>query len=333
MTKCLIIGSGIVGLTTAYELNKTGHQVTIIDNQSTGQASKSAAGIMFPLNPWKNTKYMQDLCISGHEQYNNFFNTLSIKDKREINFEKKNLLIFGNDIESAKNWYMEKPVINSSYIKKNLNSREKFIKEFHKNFLEIENINTLDPRKLINFLRNALLKNNVEFKKSKIEKLDSFLRKPSNNKYEFIILCAGVWSNHILGNKNIRLKPIKGQLLHFKTREKLIDNVLLYNNYYIIPRRDNRIVVGATIEDVGFDENITSSAKIFLEKSVSEIFSGSVEMLSLEQTYGFRPYSDKEDPYINIDIKNERLIYNFGHYRYGILTAISSAKIVKKLIS
>ena len=333
MTKCLIIGSGIVGLTTAYELNKTGHQVTIIDNQSTGQASKSAAGIMFPLNPWKNTKYMQDLCISGHEQYNNFFNTLSIEDKKEINFEKKNLLIFGNDIESAKNWYDEKPAINSSYIKGNLNSREKFIKGSHKDFLEIKNINILDPRKLINFLRKALFKNNVEFKNSKIEKLDSFLRKPLNNKYEFIILCAGVWSNHILGNKNIRLKPIKGQLLHFKTREKLIDNVLLYNNYYIIPRRDNRIVVGATIEDVGFDENTTSSAKIFLEKSVSEIFSCSVEMLSLEQTYGFRPYSDKEDPYINIDIKNERLIYNFGHYRYGILTAISSAKIVKKLIS
>ena len=141
MTKCLIIGSGIVGLTTAYELNKTGHQVTIIDNQSTGQASKSAAGIMFPLNPWKNTKYMQDLCISGHEQYNNFFNTLSIEDKREINFEKKNLLIFGNDIESAKNWYDEKPAINSSYIKGNLNSREKFIKGSHKDFLEIKNIN------------------------------------------------------------------------------------------------------------------------------------------------------------------------------------------------
>ena len=47
MTKCLIIGSGIIGLTTAYELSKAGHRVTIIDNDKNGKASKSAAGLLF----------------------------------------------------------------------------------------------------------------------------------------------------------------------------------------------------------------------------------------------------------------------------------------------
>ena len=49
MTKCLIIGSGIVGLITAYELKNSGCDVTIIDKQKPGQASMSAAGILFPL--------------------------------------------------------------------------------------------------------------------------------------------------------------------------------------------------------------------------------------------------------------------------------------------
>ena len=37
-------------------------------------------------------------------------------------------------------------------------------------------------------------------------------------------------------------------------------------------------------------------------------------------------------PYIKNDKQNKRIIYNFGHYRYGILTAIPSAKMVKKLM-
>ena len=50
MTECLIIGSGIVGLVTAYELRKSGCKITVIESQRSGQASKSAAGILFPIN-------------------------------------------------------------------------------------------------------------------------------------------------------------------------------------------------------------------------------------------------------------------------------------------
>ena len=69
MTNCLIIGSGLVGLSTAYELQNSGFNITVVDNENDGQASKAAAGLLFPLSPWKNSKYMQDLCISGHQEY------------------------------------------------------------------------------------------------------------------------------------------------------------------------------------------------------------------------------------------------------------------------
>ena len=56
MTECLIIGSGIVGLITAYELRKSGCKITVIESRRSGQASKSAAGILFPINPWEKKK-------------------------------------------------------------------------------------------------------------------------------------------------------------------------------------------------------------------------------------------------------------------------------------
>ena len=92
MTECLIIGSGIVGLVTAYELRKSGCKITVIESQRSGQASKSAAGILFPINPWENKKNMQDLCIAGHKEYNLFFNYFSKKEQDKIGLEKKDLL-------------------------------------------------------------------------------------------------------------------------------------------------------------------------------------------------------------------------------------------------
>ena len=89
MTECLIIGAGIVGLSTAYELKKQGYKVTVIDGDKIGKSSQSAAGILFPLSPWENSKYMQNLCISGHNEYNIFYKNLNLQDKKKSILRKK----------------------------------------------------------------------------------------------------------------------------------------------------------------------------------------------------------------------------------------------------
>ena len=157
--------------------------------------------------------------------------------------------------------------------------------------------------------------------------LDAFVE-PILNKFSFFILAV-----FFRCMENIKMKPIKGQLLHIKTNKKLINNILIYKNYYIVQREDNEIVVGATLEDVGFDTDLTESGKNFLEECLSDLLLERVETSNLEQTFGFRPYADKNEPYVSLDPNNKKIIYNFGHYRYGILTAIPSAQIVKRLVS
>ncbi len=333
MTECLIIGSGIVGLITAYELRKSGCKITVIESQKSGQASKSAAGILFPINPWENKKNMQDLCIAGHKEYNLFFDYFTKQEQEKIGFEKKNLLLFGEKIDLAKKWYNDRKDIKSKFNNKKVNTIEKNIKEHYKDFLKISDINVINPEKFIIFLKNLLLKDGVKFSEEKVEKLDLFLKNKSSSSYDYIIISAGVWSKNILDKKNIELKPIKGQLLHIKSKKKLMENILIYKNCYIFQKKDNEIIIGSTLEDVGFESGITVSAKDYLMKSLSDLFLDKFDIVSLKQTYGFRPYSNQEEPYVCLDSNNPRVIYNFGHYRYGILTAIPSAKIVNKLIN
>ena len=333
MTECLIIGAGIVGLSTAYELKKQGYKVTVIDGDKIGKSSQSAAGILFPLSPWENSKYMQNLCISGHNEYNIFYKNLNLQDKKKISFEKKNLIIFGKNINLARNWYKKNNFVDSNYYDNKLNLIEKNIKEVYKNYLVVKNINILNPLSLINFYKEKLKNLGVIFKKDNIYRIHDFVDFPENHIYDFIIVTAGSWSNEIINKKDIKIKPIKGQLLHFKTKEKLINNIILFDDYYIMQRHNNNIIVGATIEDVGFNSNITKEAKNYLKEAISRIFLKAIYIGDLTHTFGFRPYSINDKPYINVDSINNRIIYNFGHYRYGILTSIASAKMVKNLIT
>ncbi len=333
MTECLIIGAGIVGLSTAYELKKQGYKVTVIDGDKIGKSSQSAAGILFPLSPWENSKYMQNLCISGHNEYNIFYKNLNLQEKKKISFEKKNLIIFGKNINLARNWYKKNNFVDSNYYDNKLNLIEKNIKEVYKNYLVVKNINILNPLSLINFYKEKLKNLGVIFKKDNIYHIHDFVDFPENHIYDFIIVTAGSWSNEIINKKDIKIKPIKGQLLHFKTKEKLINNIILFDDYYIMQRHNNNIIVGATIEDVGFNSNITKEAKNYLKEAISRIFLKAIYIGELTHTFGFRPYSINDKPYINVDSINNRIIYNFGHYRYGILTSIVSAKMVKNLIT
>ena len=332
MIKCLIIGAGIVGLTTAIELEKNGYDVTIIDAKKEGRASNAAAGIMLSLSPWENSKKMQDLCASGQQEYSKFFNTMSYEDKKIISYDKKNILIFGDNLERSKKWYHKDNYIESNFFEKKLNTVEENIRGEYENYLKVKGIYIIDPVSLILYYKKKLKQKNIKFIKEDIKEIHNYVNLKKNKYYDFFIVTAGTWSNEILKNDKIILKPVKGQLINIKTSKKIIDNVLFYNDYYLIPKGDTNLIVGATVEDVGFDNNITKEANSYLLKSLSEIFSSELSISNITQSYGFRPYTNTDAPYIKNDKQNKRIIYNFGHYRYGILTAIPSAKIVKNLM-
>ena len=332
MTNCLVIGAGIVGMTTALKLAENGKNVTILDCKNKGQASNNAGGILFPLSPWNDSKFMQELCISGHDEYNKLFLRLSGDKKKSINFTKSNILIFGKNLISASIWYRNNNFVEIEYNDGRISNKEENIITNHKESITIKDINLVDPRKLSEFLHKELKNKNASFIQMKVEDLNLFLKHPENNKYDFIIVSAGAWSNEVLNDKKVFLKPIKGQTMLFRTNKKIISNTLLFDDLYIIPRGDNKFLIGSTLEDVGFDESISNEAKSIFDHALSKLFSPSIKILEKEYFFGFRPFANQK-PYICKSKNNERVIYNFGHYRYGILTAIASAKIVDSMVS
>jgi glycine oxidase len=139
-----------------------------------------------------------------------------------------------------------------------------------------------------------------------------------------VVLAAGAWSAQLAG---VRVHPVKGQVLHLRTREgapPLARRQIHTPRCYVVPRRDGRVVVGATSEEKGFDTSVDAGAVHRLLEAAWEVLPDVWELEFVQVIAGLRPATPDNRPLIGrVD---ERVIHATGHYRNGILLAPLTAQ-------
>ncbi|MDX8398845.1 MAG: FAD-dependent oxidoreductase, partial [Gallionellaceae bacterium] len=144
------------------------------------------------------------------------------------------------------------------------------------------------------------------------------------------ILTAGAWSKQVLGQHALQLdiKPIRGQMLLFKFPEPPVRHIVLQGDLYLIPRRDGHLLVGSTLEDVGFDKSITPAAHDSLRQRAEAVLPSLRDMPLAQHWAGLRPASPHNLPTIGRHPRLHNLFLNSGHFRYGVTMAIASVEIL-----
>ena len=147
---------------------------------------------------------------------------------------------------------------------------------------------------------------------------------------DYYIVCAGAWSKEILGVHRLKLEitPIKGQMLLFKFDKPPIRTIVVQGDLYIIPRQDGHLLVGSTLENVGFDKQITISARDYLLNRAQSILPELGRMPIIQHWSGLRPGSPNNIPTIGRHPNIRNLFINCGHFRYGVTMAPASAEIL-----
>jgi glycine oxidase len=143
------------------------------------------------------------------------------------------------------------------------------------------------------------------------------------------IVAAGAWSKKLLGEYalNMDIRPIRGQILLFKFETPPFRHILLKQDLYLIPRRDGHVLVGSTLEDVGFDKSTTIAARDNLLKRIREIFPN-WQNNPIQHWAGFRPGSPDNIPTIGRHPHLANLYANSGHFRYGVTMSLASAELL-----
>jgi glycine oxidase len=154
---------------------------------------------------------------------------------------------------------------------------------------------------------------------------------------DIVVVAAGAWSRDLPGLPAAAVppvRPVKGQMLALRMdpAQPLLRHVVWAPKCYLVPRRDGRLIVGATTEERGWDEQLTAGGVLALLEAAWRAVPG-VEELPLDEMWvGFRPGSRDDAPILGTVAGVDGLVLATGHHRNGILLAPVTADAIARLV-
>jgi len=151
-----------------------------------------------------------------------------------------------------------------------------------------------------------------------------------------VILAAGAWAARkrlLPENIEVPVRPLKGQSLALRARQSALatSHIVWTEQVHIAPKADGRLIVGATVEECGFETSITAGGIFALLDGVRRALP-SVEEMQVEAVWsGFRPASEDDAPILGVT-SVPGLLLAVGHHRNGILLAPATADAITRLV-
>lgn len=347
----LIIGGGVIGLSIARELNKNGVvRITVVDRRATGaEASWAAAGMLAPNIETDTSEDFHRFGTEALDMYPDFADELFAETGVDIELDRSGTLCLAfNESESTE--------LAETF-------RRQKLRDVPVEYLSGDDVRRLEPlvsrsahdallypadwqvenRKLMSALRTFAERSGVRI----VENLDvselivdgakvlGVKTAVGEMRADITILATGAWTSLIkIGDAFIpgSVKPIRGQMISFESEARRISRVIYSPRGYVVPRADGRVLVGATVEDVGFDKSVTTEGIESLRMAGGEIIPRLGDLEITEQWAGLRPFAADGLPILG-DIPGYRNgLIATAHYRNGILLAPKTAEIVTKKI-
>ncbi len=151
-----------------------------------------------------------------------------------------------------------------------------------------------------------------------------------------VVLAAGAWSGQVEWlpeRARPPVRPVKGQILELRARDGAApcERIVASERVYLVPRPDGRLIVGATVEEQGFDTAVTAGGVHELLREAYRLLPEVAEMELVEATAGLRPGTPDNLPLVGVS-GVDGLLWATGHFRNGILLAPLAADTIAHLL-
>ena len=344
LTDILIVGGGVIGMLTARELSLAGMKVTIVEQGKAGQESSWAGGgIISPLYPWRYDDSVSALAQWGQAFYPELTEEIRSVSDLDAELIQNGLLMIDDEYEAASSW-AKKWQSNLQHIdSKDIYELEPELSPELVNdrkAIWMPDVRQVRNPRLVKATKKYLLKQGVRFlEQTEVtgfiqneHKIAGVTTSTGDIGADKVLIAGGAWSANLLKNKGIKVAPVKGQMILFKTEPDKIKRITLSKDRYVIPRRDGRVLVGSTLEHTGFDKTTTQSAREELMQEAFRIAPCLKDAKVEHHWAGLRPGSTDGIPYICSVPEVEGLYLNAGHYRNGVVLAPASARLAADMI-
>ncbi len=320
----IVIGAGSLGLATAAALLQGGARVTLLERGQTGRESSWAGGgILSPLCPWDYSEEVTRLALRGMDLFEGFADTLHRNTGIDPEYQRCGMQVLPPfDLHAAQQWCAAHGMrleqrADALFLPDVAQARNPRLMQALRARVEQLGGRIVEGCEVRQFVASD----------SEVMRLETSRGDFSADEY---IVTAGAWSLPLLGGHALHadIRPMRGQMLLFKFAAPPLPHIVLQKDLYLIPRLDGHLLVGSTVEDVGFDKSTTAAARGMLQQRAAAILPALQDMSVVQHWAGLRPGSPGNIPVIGRHPRLRNVYLNGGHFRYGVTMTPASVEIL-----
>ncbi len=339
----IVIGAGIIGAAIAEELAFRGARVTVLDMRSPGRgASQASAGLLAPYSEARAHPALLDLCTESLDLYDEFVRNVRERSGLAVQYGRDGTVEVALTEDEATRlrdthaWLQARHVESQWLEPGGLRELEPAVTSDAVGALLVAAQGFVGAGSLVRALVQSARLQGAEFESPveavRVEPLGDGIEVRSDARRllaDAVVVAAGPWSSRlrIAGHAALPVRPIRGQLVQLTwAGDGLPTRPIWGSRVYTVPWRPDTLLVGATVEDVGFDERSTVAGVHDLLGGVGELLPGSWQGAVAEVRVGLRPATGDGLPLLGPLPSDGRIHLATGHYRNGVLLAPLTAR-------
>jgi len=341
----LVVGAGVIGLSTARELSTRGCRVTVVSRDEPGSGASAVSAGMLELHyPHPIPEPLVPLCEYSRSLYDGLARDLRAETGMDISLDTSGTIAVALSMEEASGLEAQAAAIPQSRL---LPDPEEW-KELEPGLgpgiraaLLLPDDHHVSPRRLCSALLLSCERRGVSIVRgvtvrsvlAREGKAEGVETSAGPMKAGCTVLAAGSWAGGIAGLPGpLPVRPVRGQILSLEMRN-LPRHVIQHQKVYLVPRPyEGRLAVGATVEEAGFDDRPTAGAAAGLATEGTRLFPSLADARFVALEVGLRPGSKDDLPILGAT-PFAGLLLAAGHFRKGILLAPATAHAIADLVA
>ncbi len=351
-SEVLIIGGGVIGLSIARGLYRSGYRrIIVLEKGVCGEeASWAAGGMLGPQAEADEVGVFFDICSQSRDLFPALATELLVETGIDVELDRSGTLYLAftdrdvNEIDRRFAWQTAAGLAVEYLSADEARRAEPFISPDVRAALFFPHDWQVENRKLLAALRKYADLNGVKIREScPVERLiieggKTVGAETENERFlaDHTVVATGAWTSLIklgIAEMPFKIEPVRGQMVVFQTAKRLFQRVIYTPRGYLVPRADGRVLAGSTSEKAGFDRSVTESARVALREMAGEIAPSTGGLVTVDHWSGLRPSAPDGLPVIGGIDGIDALTIATGHYRNGILLAPLTANIVADAVT
>jgi len=340
-----VVGAGVVGCAVAHELASRGARVRLIDPRGAGRgATHASAGILAPHTESHGSSFLQ-LALCSLASWDDFIRRVQADSGQRVEYERSGTLQVALDSSHAADLAEAAGLFEASGVEHSLldarqaTRLEPGLSDRVTAALLIPAHGFVAPSQLVAALVQAATGRGVSMVTRRVLRVEggdqdaTVVTEEGAIHSDAVVVAAGSWS--IESGRQPRppvVTPIRGQLVELHLDERPASRVIWGSGCYVVPWRDGSVLVGATVEDVGFDERTTVDGVRGLLNAAVDLMPALRHARFQEARAGLRPKTPDELPAVGRSSTMPHVFHAIGHYRNGVLLAPLTASLVADLV-